>query len=288
MPLHVFRRVLATSLVVLAISQVLPASAETAEDCQRNFRPHSGQDGKDVVWVPTSDDTVSRMLTMAEVGPDDFVVDLGAGDGKIAIAAARDFGARSLGIEYNPDMVRLAQCNARVAGVGNRARIVQGDIFESDFRRATVVTLYLLPELNLRLRPTLLDMKPGTRVVSHDFTMDDWTPDASASDIADNVYLWIVPARVAGSWSFQPRRGGSPFVIELTQNFQLLNGALTANGVRRPLDRAVLRGSTIELTFADDAGQARRLSGTVDGDRIDATLADPDGGTIQYRGRRAN
>jgi SAM-dependent methyltransferase len=287
MPFNAPLRYVVASLFCTAVV-CLPALARdvTAEDCQRDFRPYSGQSGKDVVWVPTPDDTVHRMLTLAGVGPEDFVVDLGAGDGKIPISAARDFGARAVGIEYNEHMVRLAQCNARAAGVANSVRIVQGDIFEADFSEATVVTLYLLPELNLRLRPTLLAMRPGTRIVSHDFGMDDWEPDERAIQGSDSVFLWIVPARVDGSWDFRPRRGGSGFTVTLRQTFQMIAGEIEANGVRRPLERASLRGAQLYVAFLDDSGQTRTLSGSVAGDRIEASLSDPAGKAVRYRGRR--
>jgi hypothetical protein len=141
------------------------------------YAPKLGQMGKDVMWLPTRDELVTQMLTAAQVSPEDEVVDLGAGDGKIAIAAARQFGARAWGIEYNKDLAALAQRNAEKAGVAGRVRIVQGDIFKEDFSRASVVTLYLLEELNEQLRPTLLGMRPGTRVVSNTFGMGDWEPD---------------------------------------------------------------------------------------------------------------
>ncbi len=150
----------------------LPAQAQKPA-----YEPQVGQAGKDVIWVPTPDEVVDRMLRMAQVGPNDLVYDLGAGDGKIAIAAAKKFGARSVGIEYEPEMAKHAQGNVEKAGVAARARVVRGDIFVTDFSQATVVTMYLLPALNLKLRPTILSMRPVTRVVSHSFTMEDWEAD---------------------------------------------------------------------------------------------------------------
>lgn len=144
------------------------------------YQPQLGQSGKDVIWMPTGGDLVTKMLMTAKVTSSDLVYDLGAGDGKIAIAAAKEFGARSIGIEFNPDMAAFAQRNAIRAGVGDRTRIINGDIFVEDFSKATVVTLYLLPDLNLKLRPIILKMKPGTRVVSHAFSMGDWEPDQVA------------------------------------------------------------------------------------------------------------
>ena len=152
---------------------------------------------------------------MAQVTKADLVYDLGAGDGKIAIAAAKEFGATAVGVEYDPDMAKLAQCFVQAEGLGEkRASIVQGDIFETDFSSATVVTLYLLPELNLRLRPTILKMKPGTRVVSHSFLMDDWEPDERSVTEDGAAYLWIVPAKVAGTWDFKQQGGKGAFSRE--------------------------------------------------------------------------
>jgi SAM-dependent methyltransferase len=162
--------------------------------CERPYKPRPGQDGRDVVWVPTPDAVVQRMLQIAEVTPADVVYDLGAGDGKITIAAAR-LGARAVGIEFNPDMVRLAQCYVNAEGLADRVRIERGDVFVADFSRATVVTMYLLPELNLRLIPKLLkDLKPGTRIVSHAFDMGGWQPEHKAMVADKMVYRWTIPA----------------------------------------------------------------------------------------------
>src|ERR1700704_3390650 len=169
------------------------------------YQPQVGQSGKDVIWVPTPDEVVDRMLTMAQVTPQDFVMDLGAGDGKIAIAAAKKFGARAVGIEYNPDMVKHANANATAAGVaGNgqgKALIRQADIFQTDFTQATVITLYLLPALNMKLRPQLLAMRPGTRIASHSFTMEDWEADEISSVDGRRASFWVGPANVQGGWS---------------------------------------------------------------------------------------
>jgi len=166
--------------ILWALAAALFAAAPAAYAQQKDFKPHVGQQGKDVVWVPTPDEVVERMLNMAQTKPEDYVIDLGAGDGKIAIAAAKKFGARALGIEYNPDMAALAQRNAQAAGVVGKAQIVQGDIFVTDFTQATVLTMYLLPSLNMKLRPQILAMRPGTRVVAHAFNMEDWEADESS------------------------------------------------------------------------------------------------------------
>ncbi len=257
------------------------ASANNREACVKDFQPSSGQSGKDVVWVPTNDALVTRMLQMAEVKPTDLVYDLGAGDGKIAIAAAKQFGAKSVGVEYNPEMVKLAQCMAKAEGVDGKARIVQGDIFETDFSSATVVTLYLLPELNLRLRPTLLKMKPGTRVVSHSFLMDDWEPDDRSSTQDGQAYLWIVPADVAGSWTFREADSKDAFEVKIEQTFQQITG--TAGPTLRSLTDTKLRGDAVQFSFDD--GTPVKVAGRVNGNRIDAQVT-RNGRTTKYVGQR--
>ena len=162
--------------------------------CDVAYKPQVGQQGKDVIWVPTPDEVVQRMLQVAKVTPKDTVYDLGAGDGKIAIAAGK-LGATAIGIEYNPDMAKLGQCYAEAEKLAGKVRIVQGDVFESDFRDATVVTLYLLPALNLKLLPKLLkDLKPGTRIVSHAFSMGNWKPEQTLDVNGRAVYFWTIPA----------------------------------------------------------------------------------------------
>jgi SAM-dependent methyltransferase len=260
----------------------LNVNADNRENCERDFSPSSGQAGKDVVWVPTNDGLVKRMLQMAEVKPTDLVYDLGAGDGKIAIAAARDFGAKAVGVEYNPDMVKLAQCMARAAGVQDRARIVQGDIFETDFSSATVVTLYLLPELNLRLRPTILKMKPGTRVVSHSFLMEDWEPDERSSTEDGQAFLWIVPAQVAGNWTLRAEDSKQELDVRLEQTFQQVHGMV---GERKsPLTGTKLHGDTLKFTF-DEEGQPTQVVARVNGQRLDAQVS-RGGKTTKYVGQK--
>jgi len=208
------------------------------------------------------------MLKMAEVTGADRVYDLGAGDGKIAIAAARDFGARAVGVEYDPQLARLAQCYVQADRLGERVQIVHGDIFETDFSSATVVTLYLLPELNVRLRPTILKMKPGTRVVSHSFLMGDWEPDQRSLTEDGSAYLWIVPAQVAGNWSFREADGNGRFAVQLEQEFQQLRGRASNEPL---ISDARVHGAQIELTFVEN-GAPTKVSGRLDGDRIDAQV----------------
>jgi SAM-dependent methyltransferase len=221
------------------------------------FQPEIGQAGKDVIWVPTPDSLVEAMLTVAEVKAGDYVVDLGSGDGKIAIAAAKSFSARAMGIEYNPDMVALAQRNAQKAGVSNRVTFQQADIFETDFSDATVVTMYLLPSLNLKLRDTLLKMKPGTRIVSHAFSMGEWEPERTITTDDATGYFWIVPARAAGRWAFEV--GNDRFAVELGQQFQKLTVAQGG-----PLRDGRLRGTNVSFTHAN----GQELEGEVRGDQM--------------------
>jgi SAM-dependent methyltransferase len=265
-----------------AQSVLNPADQSARERCEKDFKPSTGQAGKDVVWVPTNDPLVTRMLDMAKVGKNDLVYDLGAGDGKIAIAAAKQFGARAVGVEYNPDMARLAQCLVRAEGVDDKVKVVQGDIFETDFSSATVVTLYLLPELNLRLRPTLLKMKPGTRVVSHSFLMDDWRPDESSVSSDGAAYLWIVPADASGKWTFKQQRGKDAFDVNLVQTFQKLDGRVGQGGDE--IMNAEVRGTQIEMMFSQGDVHTR-LKGQVTGDRIEAEVTRNDQ-TSTYIGTR--
>lgn len=227
----------------------------TSGDAQ--FQPEVGQEGKDVIWVPTPDSLVKAMLTVAGVKPGDYVVDLGSGDGRIAIAAARDFGARAHGIEYNAEMVDLARRNAIRAGVGNRATFQQGDIFQTDFAKATVVTMYLLPSLNLKLRDSLLKMKPGTRILSHAFNMGDWEAERAITTDEATGYYWIVPANAAGRWAFEV--GSERFAAEVGQNFQMLG--LARGG---PLKEGRIRGK--QVTFTRTSGEP--LTGEIDGDQM--------------------
>ncbi len=272
----------------LAVAGLLIAAgsaiAKDRQECDRIYKPSVGQPGKDVVWVPTPDELVQRMLAMAKVTPKDIVYDLGAGDGKIAIAAAK-LGARAVGIEYNPDMARLAQCYVEAEGLAGKAKIIQGDIFKEDFSRATVVTMYLLPELNLRLRPTILNMRPGTRVTSHQFTMGDWEADETAEIDYRTAYLWIVPARVEGDWSFRDA-SGQQFIVALMQKYQKISGDVTVGGRKQPLVGATLRGDEIRFAFNDDKGVTRTLTGTVRGDEINGTLRAAGGGEVKVSGTR--
>jgi SAM-dependent methyltransferase len=240
----------------------LPPAAEPSE-------PVQGQAGKDVIWLPTPESLVERMLAMAQVGPRDVLYDLGSGDGRLVIAAARR-GARAVGVEFNPELVAVSERRAREQGVAGKARFVRGDIFETDFSEATVVTLYLLPALNVRLRPKLLGMRPGTRVVSHAFAMEDWEPDESSRAEQRTAHLWVVPAAVGGSWRLELERGPS-FDVTLTQRFQRIEGKVALGAVEAGLREPVLRGAAIRFGFVGGDGAWHELSGTVSGGRMSGT-----------------
>jgi phospholipid N-methyltransferase len=261
---------LLVAAAVFSLTLATGADGRTRAECERDYKPQVGHAGKDVGWVPTPDELVNRMLTMAKVTPKDYVVDLGAGDGKIAIAAGKKFGATALGIEYNPDMAKLAQCYVQAEGVTDKVKIIQGDIFKEDFSKATVVTMYLLPELNLCVRHRILAMAPGTRVTSHAFTMGEWEADESFDIEYRNAYLWIVPARVGGVWSF--RNGSVDFSVSLNQSFQKIGGEVTVGGAKQPLIGAVLQGDSIRFAFTDAKGVTQHFAGKVRGTTIVGTL----------------
>lgn len=255
------------SWLMLGCCALAPAGTAAASD---RYTPEYGQLGKDVVWIPTPAPVVEQMLDLAGVGPDDRLVDLGSGDGVTVIAAARR-GATAHGIEFNPDLVALSRRRARAAGVAGRATFERGDIFRSDFSDATVVTLFLLPELNLRLRPVLLEMRPGTRIVSNSFDMGDWTPDASAEVTEGcehycDAMLWIVPARVAGMWTIDGRRS-----MELAQSYQKIGGIVREGDAHWILREAVMDGARIRFSLGEDRyeGKVRdgAMEGTVNGTR---------------------
>jgi SAM-dependent methyltransferase len=253
--------------LVLSMGLVSLADGKTRAECEREYTPQRAQEGKDVIWAPTEDSMVGQMLEMAKVTAPDKVYDLGSGDGKIPIAAAKLFGATAVGIEYDAGLVQHSRCLAEAEGVQPRVTFVEGDIFATDFSDATVVTLYLTPSVNRRLLPTLLAMKPGTRVVAYSFGIGDWEPDAQIDSFGDgSAYLWIVPANVDGTWAFQPTSGADTFSVALVQSFQKLQGV--SGGT--PLAGKV-NGAHLELELVHD-GQPVRVTGTVDGDHIAATV----------------
>ena len=256
------------------------------------YVPKRGQMGKDVMWLPTNDDLVFKMLDAAQVGPQDELVDLGAGDGKIPIAAARQFGARAWGIEYNKDLAALAQRNAQRAGVAERVRIVHGDIFKEDFSKATVVTMYLLEELNAQLRPTILAMKPGTRVLSNTFSMGDWEPDQVIRVSNGTGYFWTVPANVAGLWTLSGLDENGNATLKLEQSFQRLGGSLTLQGKTQNLLGARIEGSVLHFSFINADGLLKAVKVFVNGQLLSGELTGPYGmvelqpATVRVEGRR--
>ena len=245
--------------VLLAV--ICSTTAVVAADGSKAYQPRVGQAGKDVVWVPTPDELVEKMLALAKVTPADYLMDLGSGDGRTVIAAAKR-GLRAHGIEYNPDMVELAKRNAAAAGVADRAPFAKADLFESDFSQATVITMFLLPQINLKLRPKILDLKPGTRVVSNSFTMGEWEADETVSVNDDctgwcTALLWIVPAKVGGTWKLPDGE------LELKQNYQTLTGTLKRGERTVPITSGRLRGEDIYLRADSD-----EFRGTVTGNTL--------------------
>ncbi len=235
-----------------------------AQKAPATYEPTSGQEGKDVVWVPTSQALVDKMLDMARMTKNDFVMDLGSGDGRTVITAAKR-GARAVGVEYNPDMVELSKRNAEKEGVSARATFMKADLFETDFSRATVITMFLLPDINLKLRPKILGLKPGTRIVSNSFTMGDWkedartsiTPEAGCETSWCTALLWIVPARVEGT---HPLPQGE---VTFKQRYQELSGSLVTEGKTYALEGKV-RGEAVSFT----AG-GREYRGRMNGQRFE-------------------
>src|SRR2546426_1291226 len=258
---HCFRQ----SLLALAFSFIFAGGFAVAQPAKQDYQPQVGQEGKDVVWVPTPQALVDKMLDMAHVTAKDYVIDLGSGDGRTVITAAKR-GIRALGIEYNPDMVELSKRNAAKEGVSDKATFVKADLFESDFSQATVITMFLLPEINLRLRPKILDLKPGTRIVSNSFTMGEWKDDetATVSNGCSNwctAHLWIVPAKVEGTWQLPQGE------LSLKQEFQMISGTLKSGSQTTPLSNGRLRGD--QISFSASGAQ---YTGRVTGNAIEGTV----------------
>jgi SAM-dependent methyltransferase len=246
----------------MALSLCLITAIGFAQPAQQ-YEPQVGQEGKDVVWVPTPQALVDKMLDMAKVTPKDFVIDLGSGDGRTVITAAKR-GAKAHGIEYNPDMVELAKRNAAKEGVSDRATFANADLFESDFSQAQVLTMFLLPSINLKLRPKILDLKPGTRIVSNSFDMEEWKPDetANAEECSNwcTAYLWIVPAKVNGTWKLPNGE------LTLKQTFQMISGTLKSGNVVTPVN-GKLNGE--QITFTAGEGQ---YTGRINGNSMEGSL----------------
>ena len=249
-------------------SAVVPAQAQGGKD----YQPAVGQEGKDVIWVPTPQALVDKMLDLAKLTPRDYVIDLGSGDGRTVISAAKR-GAKALGIEYNPDMVELSKRTAANERVSERARFIKADLFESDFSQAQVITMFLLSSINLKLRPKILNLQPGTRVVSNTFDMGEWKPDESATIPGCNswctAHLWIVPAKAAGTWTLPDGE------LTLKQDFQIISGTLKSAKGTIPVEGR-LQGAQISFT----AGNLS-YSGRVNGDIMEGS-----GGTVQWKAKK--
>ena len=257
------------ALLALLLSFFAAASFAQRQPAKA-YEPEVGQAGKDVVWVPTSNALVNKMLDMAKVTPSDYVIDLGSGDGRTVITAAKR-GARAHGIEYNPDMVELSKRAAAKEGMSEKATFAKADLFESDFSQATVITMFLLPDINIKLRPKILDLKPGTRIVSNSFTMGEWTADETAT-VSEGctsyctAYLWIVPAKVEGTWKLPQGE------LTLKQTFQTLTGTLNTGGGSARISNAKMNGDRIVFTVG-----GAQYTGQVKGTTIEGTVKSSDG-----------
>ncbi len=254
------------TLLTLALSALVVSGCAQAQSGTNEFRPQVGQEGKDVIWVPTPQSLVDRMLDIAKVTSRDYVIDLGSGDGRTVITAAKR-GARALGIEYNPDMVELSKRNAAKEGVSDRANFVKADLFESDFSKATVITMFLLPDINLKLRPKILDLKPGTRIVSNSFTMGDWVADDTVTSKGNCVsyctaYLWIVPAKVEGTWQL------ADGTLNLKQTYQMISGSLRRGNNTIQLANGKLHGDQIIFNAAGSL-----YTGRVNGNSMEGSIS---------------
>ena len=253
-------RLLAVSLISTAVAFSALAQAEP------EFQPMPGQEGKDVIWLPSAQALVDKMLDLAKLTPEDYLIDLGSGDGRTVITAAKR-GARALGIEYNPDMVALSERNAAKEGVSDRAKFMKADLFETDFSQATVITMFLLPDINIKLRPKILDLKPGTRIVSNSFNMGDWTPDQTSEAREGctsycKAFFWVVPAKVEGRWRMPQGE------LTLQQKYQEVSGTLRNKNVVTKVTNGKLHGDRIAFTLA-----GTRYEGQVSGTTMQGTTS---------------
>ncbi|HAX93985.1 MAG TPA: SAM-dependent methyltransferase [Bacteroidales bacterium] len=244
-----------TRHLISVVAAFTISSAMLTIDAQVNspgnkFVPEVGQQGKDVVWVPTPQELVNKMLEIGKVTPEDYVIDLGSGDGRTVISAAK-IGAKAVGIEYNPDMVALSKENAKKEGVGDKTEFLQADLYETDLSKATVITMFLLPEINLKLRPRLLDLRPGTRIVSNTFTMGEWEADMEVTteenwNSWNTAYLWIIPAKVGGKWKLGDGE------LDLVQEYQFVRGTFKTGIRSQPVTDGRLEGNTFTFKINDD------------------------------------
>jgi SAM-dependent methyltransferase len=256
------RRVYRQLLFALFLAALSAGAIVQAQPAKQEFKPEVGQEGKDVIWVPTPQELVEKMLDMAKATPKDYVIDLGSGDGRTVITAAKR-GAKALGIEYNPDMVELSKRNAAKESVSDKATFMKADLFEADLSQAQVITMFLLPDINLKLRPKLLNLRPGTRIVSNSFTMGEWQADETANvknGCASycTAYLWIVPAEVDGTWQLPQGE------LNLKQTFQIVSGNLrTANNVTAINGKVT--GDQIRFTAGGTEYQGRISGNSIEG-----------------------
>lgn len=259
-------RFLRQFLLVFALSVMAVCCFAQMPPGHNEYRPDQGQDGKDVMWLPTERALAEKMLNLAKVTPEDYVIDLGSGDGRLVISAAKR-GARALGIEYNPDLVALSKRNAVREGVAEKVRFIEADIFKSDFDQATVITMFLLRHLNLQLRPAILDLRPGTRIVSNSFDMGEWAADQSVVVSQEEgcegphcqAYLWIVPAKVEGTWKLPQGE------LELRQSFQMFTGDLRVGPDRLPVVDGRLSGDRLSFGIGDIHCTGRVIGNTMEG-----------------------
>src|SRR5580765_134358 len=251
------------SFVAIALSIIFASACAQAQSGKSEYQPQVGQEGKDVIWVPTPQSLVDKMLDMGKVTAKDYLIDLGSGDGRTVITAAKR-GAKALGIEYNPEMVELSKRNAAKEGVTDKASFTKADLFESDFSQATVITMFLLPDINLKLRPKILNLKPGTRIVSNSFTMGDWSSDDTviAKDGCISyctAYLWIVPAKVEGNWQLADGE------LTLKQTYQMISGTLKSGGNTVQIANGKLNGDQITFNAGGSLYTGRVTSSGMEG-----------------------
>jgi hypothetical protein len=272
-------RFMRQSLLMLCFS-IIATGVFAQAAASGEYQPEVNQPGKDVVWFPTCQVLVNKMLDMAKVNPQDYVIDLGSGDGRLVISAAKR-GARALGIEYNPDMVELSRRNAAKEGVTGKAQFIEADLFKSDFTQATVITMFLMPEINLKLRPLILNLKPGTRIVSNSFTMEEWAADETAtvegSDCGkySTAYLWVVPAKVEGRWILQQGE------LTLKQSFQTFSGTLKSGANITPVN-GKLSGDLINFSIGNTNYTGRVIGTTMQG------TVESGGSTIKWTATRVH
>lgn len=264
----------------ISLLAALVATGAAAQDSSE-FVPTRGQDGKDVIWLPTEDTTVTKMLELAGLTDNDYLIDLGSGDGRTVIAAAKR-GAKALGIEFNPKMVVYARQQAAKAGATDKAEFIEGDVFVADFSKATVLTMFLLPDINVRLQPKILAMAPGTRVVTNTFTMGEWKPDTSSE--ADKpctnyctAHLWYVPGKIAGKWAIDDT------VFDLNQSFQMLAGAVVNGKDRVSLNRGKLKGNDFEFQAGSTVYEGR-----IEGDTLVGTKKVGGGTPTPFKATKVN